>query len=73
MGMDHGDPTVIGGTCWFVSDEHTTYGPEGPVKVGDKVRLIPGHVDPTVAMHERLNVVDGDEVVDVWPVDLRGW
>jgi len=26
-----------------------------------------------VALHERLVVVDGDEVVDVWPVDLRGW
>jgi len=24
-------------------------------------------------MHERLYVCSGDEVVDVWSVDLRGW
>ncbi len=75
LGMDHGDPTVEGGSCWFVSDEHTTFAPDAdhPVKVGDRVRLVPAHVDPTVAMHERLHVVDGDEVIEVWPVDLRGW
>jgi D-serine deaminase-like pyridoxal phosphate-dependent protein len=75
LGMDHGDPTVIGGTCWFVSDEHTTFAPDegSPVRVGDTMKLIPGHVDPTVAMHERMHVVDGDDVIDVWPVDLRGW
>jgi hypothetical protein len=39
----------------------------------------PAHVDPTVAYHERLWVVDttdpdgGGEVVDAWPVDLRNW
>jgi hypothetical protein len=24
-------------------------------------------------IHERLHVVDGDEVVDSWPVDLAYW
>ena len=33
----------------------------------------PAHVDPTVAYHEHLHVVDGDEVVERWDVDLRGW
>jgi D-serine deaminase-like pyridoxal phosphate-dependent protein len=74
LGMDHGDPTVEGGTCWFVSDEHTTFGTgDTTFKVGDRVRLVPGHVDPTVAMHERLHLVDGDDVIETWPVDLRGW
>jgi D-serine deaminase-like pyridoxal phosphate-dependent protein len=76
LGMDHGDPTVVdAGTCWFVSDEHITFGTTADhlVAVGDRVRVLPAHVDPTVALHERLVVVDGDEVVDVWPVDLRGW
>jgi D-serine deaminase-like pyridoxal phosphate-dependent protein len=76
FGMDHGDPTVLdAGDCWFVSDEHITFGlAEGAtVKVGDRVRVIPAHVDPTVSQHERLHVVDGDEVVEVWDVDLRGW
>jgi D-serine deaminase-like pyridoxal phosphate-dependent protein len=43
------------------------------VKIGDLVRLVPAHCDPTVAYHERMHVVEGDEVVHVWPVDLRGW
>ncbi len=80
LSMDHGDPTVVdAGRCWFVSDEHITFGTrdEHPVRVGDGVRVLPGHVDPTVAMHDRLYVVDGTtadaEVLDTWPVDLRGW
>jgi D-serine deaminase-like pyridoxal phosphate-dependent protein len=72
LGMDHGDPTVEGGPCWFVSDEHITFGTTA-ARVGDQVMVVPGHVDPTVAMHERLYVLDGDDVVDIWPVDLRGW
>jgi D-serine deaminase-like pyridoxal phosphate-dependent protein len=75
LGMDHGNPTVPGGTVWFCSDEHTTWQPDDydAVRVGDRVRVLPAHVDPTVALHERMYVVDGDVVVDEWPVDLRGW
>jgi D-serine deaminase-like pyridoxal phosphate-dependent protein len=76
FGMDHGDPKVLDvGDCWFVSDEHITFGlAEGAqVKVGDRVRVVPAHVDPTVSQHERLHLVDGDEVIEVWDVDLRGW
>jgi D-serine deaminase-like pyridoxal phosphate-dependent protein len=49
-------------------------GRPGP-KVGDRIRLVPAHVDPTVAYHRALHVVDGaaGRVVDTWPVDLRGW
>lgn len=75
LGMDHGNPTVPGATVWFCSDEHTTFAPDEPrsVRVGDRVRVLPAHVDPTVALHERMHLVDGDEVVETWPVDLRGW
>jgi D-serine deaminase-like pyridoxal phosphate-dependent protein len=75
LGMDHGNPAIPGGTVWFCSDEHTTWQPDdfGSVRVGDRVRVLPAHVDPTVALHERMYVVDGDEVVDTLPVDLRGW
>jgi D-serine deaminase-like pyridoxal phosphate-dependent protein len=73
LGMDHGDPTVIGHTVWFCSDEHVTFGPESAVVVGDRVRVLPAHVDPTVAYHERMHLLTGDEVVDTWDVDLRGW
>ena len=67
--------TIPGGTVWFCSDEHTTFAPDEPrsLRVGDRVRVLPAHVDPTVALHERMHLVAGDEVVETWPVDLRGW
>jgi D-serine deaminase-like pyridoxal phosphate-dependent protein len=74
MGMDHGNPDVAaGGTVMFVSDEHVTFIPDTPVAVGDQVRVIPAHVDPTVAYHQRMHVVRGDDVLEAWEVDLRGW
>jgi len=73
LGMDHGNPTVDGGSVWFCSDEHLTFAPDEPLEVGDRVRVWPAHVDPTVAYHERIRVVSGEDVVDSWPVDLRGW
>ena len=75
LGMDHGNPTIPDATVFFCSDEHVTFIPaEGsPVSVGDRIRVIPAHVDPTVAYHECMHVVDGDDVLETWPVDLRGW
>jgi D-serine deaminase-like pyridoxal phosphate-dependent protein len=79
LGMDHGNPTIDGATVWFCSDEHVTFSPDVAAgggalpTVGDRVAVWPAHVDPTVAYHERFHVADGDAVVDVWPVDLRGW
>ncbi len=73
LGMDHGNPSIDGARVWFCSDEHVTFASETPVRVGDRVRVLPAHVDPTVAYHERLHLVSGDEVVESWAVDLRGW
>ena len=73
LGMDHGDPSVEGAEVWFCSDEHLTFTPSSPLRVGDRVRVLPAHVDPTVAYHDALYVVDGHEVVDRWDIDLRGW
>ncbi len=73
LGMDHGNPSVVGGTVWFCSDEHLTFEPDEPVTVGDRVRVIPAHVDPTMAMHSSALLIRNDEVVDEWPIDLRGW
>ena len=76
QGMDHGNPTVPGMKVWFVSDEHLTIsaldGHELP-QVGEFVRVVPAHVDPTIAYHDRLHIVRGDDVLDEWAVDLRGW
>ena len=73
LGMDHGNPSIEGAEVMFCSDEHVTFAPDPPVRVGDRTRVLPAHVDPTVAYHDHLHLVDGDDVVESWPVDLRGW
>ena len=81
LGMDHGNPTVDGASVWFCSDEHTTLSFKDGVapEVSSRVLVRPAHVDPTVAMHENMYLVDDAtrgpdaEVLETWPVDLRGW
>jgi D-serine deaminase-like pyridoxal phosphate-dependent protein len=77
LGMDHGPPVLDdGSTVWFCSDEHLTFsvaeGRQLPA-VGTRILVTPSHVDPTVAYHEAMHLVEGDSVVERWPVDLRGW
>jgi D-threonine aldolase len=73
LGMDHGNSSIDDAKVWFFSDEHVTFAPEQPMRVGDRVRVRPAHVDPTMAYHERAYVVEGERVVDTWLIDLRGW
>lgn len=73
LGMDHGNPSIDGATVWFCSDEHVTFVPERAVRIGDRIRVRPAHVDPTVAYHERLHLVQDGQIVETWPIDLRGW
>jgi D-serine deaminase-like pyridoxal phosphate-dependent protein len=71
FGMDHGNPELRAGTVLFCSDEHVTLTPPWPV--GDQAWLVPAHIDPTMACHELVYLFAGDDVVDVWPIDMRGW
>ncbi len=79
LGMDHGNPTITDATVWFCSDEHTTFSGLADAKVGDRVFVTPAHVDPTVALHTDMWLVDDANlgadaaVLERWPVDLRGW
>ena len=77
LGMDHGAPAMAHdrGKVWFCSDEHETFAPaaDHPVRVGDRIEVVPAHVDPTVAYHDVFSVVRGGRVLDTWPVDMRGW
>ncbi|MFM8857531.1 MAG: alanine racemase [Actinomycetota bacterium] len=85
LGMDHGNPTIPGASVWFCSDEHVTFALSEDMPtlaVGDRVAVVPAHVDPTVAQHEQMLIVDGRidhgsrmeaRVIDTWAVDLRGW
>lgn len=75
LGMDHGNPSWDDGDVLFCSDENVTLMPREPSdwSVGDRVRIWPAHVDPTVARHEQFWMVDGDTIHDRWPIDLRHW
>ena len=75
LGMDHGNPSIEHQSVWFCSDEHITFATtsgEAP-KVGSRIRVTPAHIDPTLAMHDVAWIVRGDEVIDRWSIDLRGW
>jgi D-threonine aldolase len=73
QGMDHGNPSIDDAKVRFLSDEHITFEPTAQLAVGTKVKVIPAHIDPTMSMHEVAWLVNGDEVKDRWPIDLRGW
>lgn len=76
LGMDHGNSAIDGADVWYHADEHTVFSMRdgAPLPgVGDRVTVWPAHVDPTVSQHEQLWVHQAGEVVDCWPIDLRGW
>ena len=59
---------------WNYGDEHghLTFPPQRVLKPGDRVELMVSHCDPTVNLFDELWIVRGGEVVDRWPIALRG-
>lgn len=58
-----------------VSDEHTKVALEPGVarpRLGEQVRLIPGHCDPTVNLHDWYVGVRNGRVEALWPISARG-
>jgi len=77
MSLDSGPPSLArhpGLTYGGASDEHSTVqiAPGTVLQLGDKLQLVPGHCDPTVAMHDWIVVHEDGVVTDLWPV-ARGW
>ena len=74
--VDSGLPVIFGrDDVKYVkcSDEHGVVAdPEGVLKVNDKLRLVPGHCDPTCNVHDWYVGVRGGKVEVVWPVSARG-
>ncbi len=75
---DHGHPLVEGingASVTALNDEHAVIAlpPDSTMSVGDRIRLRPSHIDPTVNLHDVIYVLEGDRVVDVWPVAARGY
>ena len=68
-------PAFAGWQVRGVSDEHTVLERNGAgpdLLLGDKALLIPGHIDPTVNLHDWIVAVRGDRVEAVWPIEARG-
>ena len=42
------------------------------LKIGQKIRLIPGHCDPTVNLHDWYIGIRNGIVESIWPVEARG-
>ncbi|GAN48699.1 putatuive alanine racemase [Methylobacterium sp. ME121] len=74
--VDSGLPFVFGRddvTYIKCSDEHGVIeDPEGRLKVNDRLRLVPGHCDPTCNVHDWYVGVRNGRVETLWPVSARG-
>ncbi len=55
------------------SDEHGVVAdPDAVLKVNDKLKLVPGHCDPTCNVHDWYVGVRNGKVETLWPVSARG-
>ncbi len=66
---------VTGVKYEFAGDEHGRLVLEKPsrdIQLGDKLRFIIPHCDPTVNLYDRINCVREETVEDVWPIMERG-
>ena len=74
--VDSGLPVIFGRTdVEYVkcSDEHGVIAdPDGVLKVGDKLKLVPGHCDPTCNVHDWYVGVRNRKVEALWPITARG-
>ncbi|MEM1351192.1 MAG: 3-hydroxy-D-aspartate aldolase BhcC [Pseudomonadota bacterium] len=74
--VDSGLPTIYGrDDVEYVkcSDEHgVVMDPQGVLKVNDKLKLVPGHCDPTCNVHDWYVGVRNGKVETLWPVSARG-
>ena len=75
--VDSGPPRVAdveGAEYLRASDEHGTLklAPGARLALGDKLKLIPGHCDPTVNLYDNLVCIRGGKVEAVWPISGRG-
>jgi 3-hydroxy-D-aspartate aldolase len=81
MATDAGPALVASGESaevayQFMGDEHGglhfAAGAARP-QVGDLVRLVAPHCDPTVNLHDWLHVMQDGRLIDICPIDARGY
>lgn len=78
MTAESGLPQVMGPEglrCTALNDEHcilVSDSPAGRPALGERLKLIPGHCDPTFNLHDELVAVRNGVVEAVWPIAARG-
>ena len=78
LAFDSGPPLVCDETAATyerASDEHGRLGIAGATNrlhLGDKVRLIPGHCDPTVNLYDWYVCIRTNRDEQLWPITARG-
>ena len=75
--VDSGMPRVAeveGAEYLKASDEHGVLKLDSRARlaVGDKLKLIPGHCDPTVNLYDHFVCIRGGKVEALWPITARG-
>jgi len=74
--VDSGLPTVFGKrdlTYVKCSDEHGVIAdPKGILNINDKLKLVPGHCDPTCNVYDWFVGIRNDKVECLWPITARG-
>lgn len=73
MSAEHGLPLADEIEVLDLSDEHASarLNPGYHVAVGDRILLLPNHVDPTVNLHDVLVAIDNTGGIHTWLVDGR--
>ena len=77
---DSGPARLVGVPGWSYQhggDEHGVLTPNGEpdrleLRVGDRVALIPSHIDPTINLHDVMYAHRGGQVEATWAVAARG-
>ena len=82
LATDAGLPTIVGAewsgwTYAFWGDEHgllrAQHGGTPNAPWGRQVRLVSPHCDPTVNLYDRFHVIRGQDLIDTWTIDGRGY
>jgi D-threonine aldolase len=78
LAFNSGPPLVCdepAATYERASDEHgrlAVAAATNRLGLGDKIRLIPGHCDPTVNLYDWYVGIRGNRVEQIWPITARG-
>jgi 3-hydroxy-D-aspartate aldolase len=76
MSLDSGLPVVFGrDDLEYIecSDEHGVIAdPHNSLRLNDRLKLVPGHCDPTCNLHDWYVGIRDDKVECLWPVSARG-